>query len=97
MGINRLKIRQTPTFKRDLKKMIEKKRRSRDKLVAAVEAIVLEERHVFVSRYHDHALVGKLKGFRELHIEQDWLLMYEINNDELILVLIRTGSHDALF
>ena len=47
------------------------------------------------SKYKDHYLVGQYKGSRECHIEPDWLLIYELTEDEL--VLIRTGSHADLF
>ena len=45
----------------------------------------------------DHALVGNYAGKRECHITPDWLLIYEIDNGELILYLTRTGSHSDLF
>ena len=45
-------------------------------------------------RRRDHALTGNWNGYRELHIEADWLLIYRIEEDELELVLTRTGSHD---
>ena len=45
----------------------------------------------------DHKLSGNYKGFRECHIKPDWLLIYKIHNDELILFLTRTGSHSDLF
>lgn len=45
----------------------------------------------------DHELSGNYKGFRECHIKPDWLLVYKIHNDELILFLTRTGSHSDLF
>lgn len=48
-------------------------------------------------RYKDHALSGNFVGVRECHIEPDWLLIYSIKNDVLILVLNRTGSHSELF
>lgn len=47
--------------------------------------------------YKDHPLTGNYEGFRELHIEPDWLLIYAIKNDILVLSLIRTGSHSDLF
>jgi mRNA interferase YafQ len=47
--------------------------------------------------YHDHELQGRYIGFRECHIEPDWLLIYAINQEELILVASRTGSHSDLF
>lgn len=43
----------------------------------------------------DHDLIGNLKGFRECHIKPDWLLIYRIIEDRLIMV--RTGSHSDLF
>ena len=45
----------------------------------------------------DHALSGDYAGFRECHIEPDWLLVYAIDGNELILTLARTGSHSDLF
>ena len=45
----------------------------------------------------DHPLSGNFKGFRECHIEPDWLLIYQVRNDDLILFLARTGSHSDLF
>ena len=47
--------------------------------------------------YHDHTLIGDRKGHRECHIEPDWLLIYKIDKTDLILELIRTGSHSKLF
>lgn len=45
--------------------------------------------------YQDHPLKGGYSGFRDAHIEPDWILIYEIREDELILV--RTGTHSDLF
>lgn len=45
----------------------------------------------------DHALSGDYIGLRECHITPDWLLIYEINHEELILFLTRTGTHSDLF
>lgn len=45
----------------------------------------------------DHSLTGKYKNCRECHITPDWLLIYEIEDNELILYLTRTGSHSDLF
>ena len=45
----------------------------------------------------DHTLIGNYVGCRECHITPDWLLIYEISNDELILYLTRTGTHSDLF
>lgn len=45
----------------------------------------------------DHALIGDYAGFRECHISPDWLLIYYVENDFLILTCTRTGSHSDLF
>ena len=46
---------------------------------------------------HDHELKGKYKGFRECHIQPDWLLIYLIEDDVLTLTLVDTGTHLDLF
>lgn len=48
-------------------------------------------------KYKDHALTGNWLGFRECHIAPDWLLIYKIEKDILVLTLTRTGSHSDLF
>ena len=45
----------------------------------------------------DHALTGDYIGFRECHIRPDWLLVYRVDGEDLILFLFRTGSHTDLF
>lgn len=47
--------------------------------------------------YLDHTLTGDFIGFRECHIEPDWLLIYKIENEILTLTLTRTGTHSDLF
>ena len=49
------------------------------------------------AKYRDHDLTGNYKGTRECHIEPDWLLIYEICGDVLVLMLYRLGSHSELF
>lgn len=49
------------------------------------------------AKYQDHKLIGNYQGCRECHITPDWLLIYEIAEDELILYLTRTGTHSKLF
>lgn len=48
-------------------------------------------------RYQDHKLSGNFKGCRECHVLPDWLLIYEIVENELLLYLTRTGTHSDLF
>jgi mRNA interferase YafQ len=45
--------------------------------------------------FRDHMLIGNYAGTRECHVDPDWLIIYEIQEDELIL--IRTGTHSDLF
>ena len=52
---------------------------------------------VLDAKYKDHALIGNYLGHRECHIQPDWLLIYRYDNDVLILVLTRTGTHSDLF
>jgi mRNA interferase YafQ len=85
-------IRRTAQFKRDVEQA---QRRGKDlgKLRGVLEELVQGER--LAPQYRDHVLVGQYKGTRECHIEPDWLLVYELAEDEI--VLIRTGSHSDLF
>lgn len=53
--------------------------------------IPLEEKH------KDHQLKGKMSKYRECHIQPDWLLVYLIEEDILVLTLIDTGTHADLF
>ena len=48
-------------------------------------------------KYKDHALSGIWSGFRECHIQPDWLLVYIISSDRLVLTFSRTGTHSDLF
>ena len=49
------------------------------------------------SKYKDHYLQGDYIGFKECHIKPDWLLVYKIDNNILVLTLSRTGKHSDLF
>ena len=49
------------------------------------------------AKYCDHALTGDYKGHRECHIQPNWLLVYRINDNDLILTLVATGTHADLF
>lgn len=86
----------TTQFKKDFKGLL-KKHYDPDKLRSAVEALMTEDRDLLSTKYRDHALVNNWKGYREIHIEGDWLLIYRIERSELQLVLTRTGSHDQLY
>ena len=86
----------TPQFKLDVKALLRKHYDS-GKLRAAIEALKSQNHDALVTKYRDHALSGNWHGFREIHVEGDWLIVYRIERKELMLVLTRTGSHDDLF
>lgn len=84
----------TGKFKKGLK--LAKKRGLNIALLNSVvekllQGIPLEE------KYKDHELKGKFKGFRECHIQPDWLLIYLLEDDILTLTLVDTGTHADLF
>lgn len=87
-------IIRTNRFKKEYKAML-KRGRSRAKLLEVVE--MLANGKPLPEKYCDHNLLGKWAGHRECHIEPDWLLIYTIENDVLVLTLTRTGTHSDLF
>lgn len=89
-------IFRTPRFKRDYKALL-RKHCNEDSFREAIAALMTNDRELLSTRFRDHALKGEWAGFRELHVEEDWLLIYRIDSDILQLVLTRTGTHDNLF
>lgn len=87
-------IKATNRFEKDVKQA-QKRGKDLDKLFYVIEKLANGEK--LEERYRDHSLVGLYRGCRECHIEPDWLLVYEIFEDVLILSLVRTGSHSDLF
>lgn len=92
--MSKYKIAQTNKFKKDLKVA---KKRGYDLLLLGVVVDTLAAGQPLPNQYKDHNLIGNYKGCRECHITPDWLLIYEIENNELILYLTRTGTHSDLF
>lgn len=84
----------TSQFKKDMKR---KRKQGAD--IAKIDEIILALRkgEKLPDRNRDHELSGAYKGHRECHIEPDWLLVYRIDRDMLILTAVRTGSHSDLF
>jgi len=76
-------------------KVVKKRGKDLKKLHSVLSMIA--DRQVLPERYKDHALKGEYQGCRECHIEPDWLLIYKINNNELILIAMATGTHADLF
>ena len=87
-------IKYTNQFKKDLK-LAKKQGKNIDKLFDIIGKISNGE--TLESKYKDHELTGEYKGCRECHIEPDWLLVYELINDVLVLMLYRINSHSELF
>ena len=81
-------------FKKDLK-LAAKRGYNLDLLENVVDTLARGEK--LTEKFRDHELVGNYSGFRECHIQPDWLLVYRIENSELILFLSRTGTHSDLF
>ena len=87
-------VKPTNQFKRDLK-LVQKRGYDIQKMTDVIKKLAAGETLPEANR--DHALSGNFKGCRECHIESDWLLIYEIEKDNLILYLTRTGTHSDLF
>ena len=87
-------LRFTNKIQRNIKLMKERGK-DLDKLTVVLK--LLQNGEELPSKHKDHALTGNYIGCRECHIEPDWLLVYEIINEELIILLLTTGSHSDLF
>lgn len=88
-----LELRFTVKFKKDYKR-IKKQGKDIAKLESTLETLVYGESLPEAMR--DHSLGGTYRGHRECHIEPDWLLIYRIDEEGLVLVATRTGSHSEL-
>lgn len=84
----------TTQFKKDYKLAL---KRHMD--IALLDDIIriLSRGEPLPEKNRDHALTGDWVGHRECHILPDWLLVYRIENDVLVLTLARTGTHSDLF
>lgn len=91
---NMLELVTTNQFKKDLKR-IQKRGYNLQKLQNILNT--LRSNQTLSPKYRDHALTGNYNGFRKCHIEADWLLVYAIDNGNLILVASRTGTLSDIF
>ena len=87
-------VRPTTRFRKDLKLMV-KRGLDPAQLAEVIKLLARGER--LPEKYSDHALRGEYQGCRECHIQPDWLLVYEQDDKDLYLYLIRTGTHSDLF
>ncbi len=84
----------TSRFKKDYKRL---KKRGYDLAKLHRLFCLLAEGKKLPRKYKNHLLKGEYEGFWECHIEPDWLLIYTISDDQLILTAMRTGTHSDLF
>lgn len=87
-------VKPSTQFKRDVKLLIKQGKdgaKLREIVAMLANGLPLPQKN------KDHALTGEYVGCRECHIQPDWLLIYEIVENDLILYLTRTGSHSELF
>ena len=84
----------TTQFKRDYR-LAMKRHLRRDLLDDVIR--MLSRGELLPEKYRDHALTGNWIGYRECHLLPDWLLVYRVEDDILVLTLVRTGTHSDLF
>lgn len=89
-----LHVEYTTKFKRDLKLC-----KRRHKNLKALQRVMkhIEAEEALPAKVKDHALSGNWSGFRELHIEPDWLLIYKLIPKKNTVIFVRSGTHSDLF
>ena len=85
-------LEKTNRFEKEYKLM--KKRGKNMRRLEEVLELLINQNNL-PTKYKDHKLIGSYEGSRELHIEPDWLLIYRISAQSIILE--RTGTHCDLF
>lgn len=89
-----LKIKYSSKFKKKLKLAV---KRGLDITLLKNIVVKLKSGIPLEEKYRDHSLNGNYVGYRECHIQPDWLLIYLVEDDILTLTLIETGTHSDLF
>jgi mRNA interferase YafQ len=87
-----MNVAQTKQFKKDVKRM-RKRGKDLEKIKAVIDLLVAGE--PLPPKNRDHKLGGNWIGRRDCHVEPDWILIYKLTEDELLLE--RTGTHSDLF
>lgn len=87
-------VKPTTKFQKDLKRV---QKRGYDISLLTEVIKILAAGEDLPEKNRDHSLGGNYAGCRECHITPDWLLVYEISDEQLILYLTRTGTHSDLF
>jgi len=89
------KITTTKKYEKDLKRIV-----FQPELIDEIDTVVslLSANDMpLPKKYKDHGLHGHYAAYRECHIRPNWLLVYKKEKTDLILVLVRTGTHSQLF
>jgi len=89
-----LGFKTTKQFEGDYKLMV-KRGKDIQKLKTIMRQLVNQQ--TLESKYHDHTLRGNLRGYKDCHIEPDWILMYRVDKNLQEITFVRTGSHADLF
>ncbi|ODS23236.1 hypothetical protein AB835_09775 [Candidatus Endobugula sertula] len=84
----------TNRFDKDLKRAL-KRGKNLEKIRSVMASLTAGE--VLAPKYKDHSLIGNYAKRRECHIEPDWLLIYKLDAEEMVIIFERTGSHSDLF
>ena len=89
------KIERTSQFKRDYRRELKGRHRTSMDAALVPVLVALANDHPLEPRYHDHALTGEWKDFRDCHVKPDLVLIYQKHGSDT-LRLIRLGSHSEL-
>lgn len=91
---HKYKVIQSSKFKKDYKRA---KKRGLDMGILKYAIMLLADGLPLPENFHDHDLIGNYTGYRECHLQPDWLLVYKYTEEELVINLHRTGSHSDIF
>jgi len=86
-------VQVTNAFKRDVRLL---QKRKYDLNLLKEDITLLQTGEQLPEKFRDHQLSGNLRSFRECHIKPDWLLIYQKHEENIVLVLSRTGTHADL-
>lgn len=89
-----LKLQITASYRKSYKRL---KKRGYDMTLLNKAITILQKEKRLPAEYLDHPLQGNYDGYRECHIKPDWILIYTVYRERLILVLADTGTHSDLF
>ena len=92
--VQKYTVRTSKRYRRELK-IVLSRGKDESKLKEVIKILAAGEN--LPAKYADHPLAGKWKGYRECHIEPNWLLVYRIHDDILVLALMSTGTHSDIF